>query len=91
MWYRYMVPKWGFFGFVFASVFSLLSTHIILYLHRRVVYPEVYNEGDAVEELYEKEALYKKTGRSPIVIVIALLITLGLLLAGCILISFTFT
>lgn len=84
----YIVPKWGFFGFVFASVFSLLSTHLIMYLHRRVIYPEVYDESNGDDR---KEALWRKTGRSPTVIVGLLVATLGLLLAGCILTSFTFT
>ena len=64
---------------------------MILDLHRRAVYPEVYEESDPAEELYEKEALYRKTGKSPRIVVLALTIVLGLLLAGCILISFTFT
>eukprot|EP00565_Helicotheca_tamesis_P000612 CAMPEP_0185728078 /NCGR_PEP_ID=MMETSP1171-20130828/3555_1 /TAXON_ID=374046 /ORGANISM="Helicotheca tamensis, Strain CCMP826" /LENGTH=471 /DNA_ID=CAMNT_0028396745 /DNA_START=88 /DNA_END=1500 /DNA_ORIENTATION=+ len=37
----FLVPKWGFFGFVFASILSQLSTHVILHLHRRVIYPEL--------------------------------------------------
>eukprot|EP00957_Ditylum_brightwellii_P058658 4448671-Ditylum_brightwellii.AAC.1 len=34
----YVVPKWGFFGFVFASICSLVVTHTILYRHRQVLY-----------------------------------------------------
>ena len=43
----YIVPKWGFYGFVFASVASLLSTHLILHLHRKVIYPELYSNKGA--------------------------------------------
>lgn len=34
----FVVPKWGFYGFVFASIMSLLVTHFILYRHRLVIY-----------------------------------------------------
>lgn len=34
----FLVPLWGFYGFVFASILSLSITHVILHLHRRVMY-----------------------------------------------------
>jgi hypothetical protein len=33
-----IIPKWGFYGFVLATMMSLLGTHVILYYHRRVIY-----------------------------------------------------
>jgi len=33
-----LVAQWGFYGFVVATMMSLLSTHVILHFHRRVHY-----------------------------------------------------
>merc|ERR1712238_348781 len=33
-----VVAQWGFYGFVVATMMSLLSTHVILHFHRRVHY-----------------------------------------------------
>jgi hypothetical protein len=34
----YMVAQWGFYGFVAATILSLVGTHVILYHHRRCIY-----------------------------------------------------
>jgi len=36
----YIVPRWGFYGFVAATMLSLSGTHLVLYLHRKVEYPQ---------------------------------------------------
>ena len=36
----YVVPKWGFFGFVAASMLDLIATHVMIHQHRKIVYPE---------------------------------------------------
>lgn len=36
----YIIPKWGFFGFVTASMLDLIATHVMVHYHRKVVYPE---------------------------------------------------
>mmetsp|Transcript_1338 Transcript_1338/g.1866 ORF Transcript_1338/g.1866 Transcript_1338/m.1866 type:complete len:479 (-) Transcript_1338:119-1555(-) len=101
----YVVPKWGFFGFVFASICSLVVTHTILYRHRQVLYSKDYAldvravEGDeetsakneADVNFSAKAPLFQKTGRSPVLIALLLVTTFVLLLVGSLVTSFTFT
>jgi len=42
----FIEPQWGFYGFVFASIMSLVVTHLILYRHRMVIYDK---SGNLVE------------------------------------------
>eukprot|EP00537_Pseudo-nitzschia_pungens_P011431 CAMPEP_0172390140 /NCGR_PEP_ID=MMETSP1061-20121228/6857_1 /TAXON_ID=37318 /ORGANISM="Pseudo-nitzschia pungens, Strain cf. pungens" /LENGTH=450 /DNA_ID=CAMNT_0013120431 /DNA_START=116 /DNA_END=1468 /DNA_ORIENTATION=+ len=46
-----IVAQWGFYGFVIATMMSLLSTHVILHYHRKVHYhnPESIAGGDAAK------------------------------------------
>jgi len=57
----YIVAKWGFYGFVFASIMSLVVTHFILYCHRMVIYSRSNNIEEAVNENGEQESIENGT------------------------------
>jgi uncharacterized membrane protein len=90
--------KWGFFGFVLATMLSLLGTQVVLYSHRCLI----YDDGEAVcrtdgEEIVPEEPTL---GKQPLVasakvrmIVMLLLLasTLALAIVGCVINIFEVT
>eukprot|EP00532_Pseudo-nitzschia_australis_P009583 CAMPEP_0168241830 /NCGR_PEP_ID=MMETSP0140_2-20121125/23031_1 /TAXON_ID=44445 /ORGANISM="Pseudo-nitzschia australis, Strain 10249 10 AB" /LENGTH=441 /DNA_ID=CAMNT_0008176761 /DNA_START=27 /DNA_END=1349 /DNA_ORIENTATION=- len=45
-----IVAQWGFYGFVIATMMSLLSTHLILHYHRKIHYHDAANISGLVTE-----------------------------------------
>ena len=41
----YMLARWGFYGFVLATILSLIGTHVILYHHRKYIYQNQHNKN----------------------------------------------
>ena len=39
-------PQWGLYGFIVASMFSLMTTHLVLFHHRRIIYKHVIEPND---------------------------------------------
>lgn len=70
--------KWGFYGFVLASVLSLTGTHLILFLHRKVLYGKSEKASEEV-----KKSLSEVTKTSPLLVLVLVVSTLGLYVAGC--------
>jgi hypothetical protein len=95
----WVIPEWGLFGFVAATMLSLIGTHMILYHHRNIM----YNCNDPAKEEAQEEqqdddddvddtsplplcGLQKVTGmsmRSAVVLTIFLITGAALYLAGC--------
>jgi hypothetical protein len=85
-------PLWGFYGFVTATILSLLGTHTVLYFHRLVQYDKpgeaVKESTDGTEEQpsgQETEVLAKKMNCSIALIAAALVTSFALHIAGCVL------
>jgi hypothetical protein len=85
-------PLWGFYGFVAATILSLLGTHTVLYFHRIVQYHEPgetpKESTDGTEEQpfgQETEVLAKKMNLSIPLIATALVSSFALHIAGCVL------
>ena len=64
-----IVPLWGFYGFVAASILSLIGNHIILYFHRYLIHHKYDKKNEiqqgADEQLSHTESL-AKTSHLPI-------------------------
>ena len=83
--------KWGFYGFVLATMLSLLGTQVVLYSHRCLT----YNDGDTVCRTDGEEVVLEELplGKQPLVataemrmfvMLLLLASTLALAIAGCV-------
>jgi hypothetical protein len=101
-----VIPEWGLFGFVAATMLSLIGTHIILYHHRKVVYSNTITVKEVSQEGEDEDAspphanpdpsrgLQQVTGmsmRSAVMLTILLIAGTALYLAGCLLGIFRIT
>jgi hypothetical protein len=94
---RRVVPEWGLFGFVAATMLSLIGTHMILYHHRKVM--DVSQEGEDEEGSPphvnpSPRGLQQVTGmsmRSAVMLTTLLVAGTALYLAGCLLDIFRIT
>jgi len=91
----FLVPKWGFYGFVFASILSLLVTHLILHLHRRVMYGKeddmVKNEVRGAEgSVDSRRNLAAAAGTPSPVVGLLTIVAFVLMLGGSFLETFVF-
>jgi hypothetical protein len=94
-------PNWGFYGFLMATMTSLVMSHLILAKYRRVEHPERFQKANHTSADDEKETLrnfhfgigsrhYYCTGCGQLVVVLMIVGTIGLILAGTLLKAFTF-
>jgi len=94
----YVTPKFGFYSFLVATIVSLVSGHAILFLHRRSTLPVIPVYSGRYESL-SRHIFDDKHGRGLLkmtrffrrAVVIAIVLTLVLLVAGANLHSFHFT
>jgi len=84
-----IVPRWGLYGFVAASMLSILGTHKILFFHRRLQYhnedgsvKDIITETDQLYSSPEKDTLAKETKVSIPVILALLISSCALLIAA---------
>ncbi len=77
----FIVPRWGFFGFVLSTMLSLLATQLILYRHRLVCYHDVSNGENAYSD--DKQTLSNLSNTSAFLVVAMLVATSTLHLVGC--------
>ncbi|OEU21392.1 hypothetical protein FRACYDRAFT_138831, partial [Fragilariopsis cylindrus CCMP1102] len=82
-----LVAQWGFYGFVVATMMSLLSTHVILHYHRKVNY---HNNNNANDSNINTARDRLSTG-FVVVAAISLLLSMIVYLAGVIVKSFEVT
>ena len=94
----YVTPKFGFYSFLFATIVSLVSGHAILFLHRRSTLPAIPVNSGRYESLSTHvfddkhgRGLLKMTRFFRRAVIIAIVLTLVLLVAGANLHSFHFT
>lgn len=64
-----ILAKWGFYGFVIATMMSLVATHFILHLHRKVHYQAA--TSDAIAD-HKRISLKERGGLSSTFIAVAL-------------------
>mmetsp|Transcript_34010 Transcript_34010/g.69337 ORF Transcript_34010/g.69337 Transcript_34010/m.69337 type:complete len:1431 (+) Transcript_34010:80-4372(+) len=94
----YVTPKFGFYSFLVATIVSLVSGHAILFLHRRSTLPVIPVYSGRYESL-SRHIFDDKHGRGLLkmtrffrrTVIIAIVSTLVLLVAGANLHSFHFT
>lgn len=112
----WILPKWGFFGFMLASVLSIFGTHVILHSHRSVQdrvkedcdslvccvhqkdEEESFNENrlsstaKGTTQLWEgKRTLANLTKTTPLKVLLPVVLTIALQMAGAFVKCFTFT
>jgi len=94
----YVTPKYGFYSFLFSTILSLVSGHVMLFLHRRTMFPRipVYSgrKEALLKHVYDDKqgrVLLKMTRRFRRLIVFAILLTFVLISVGVHLKSFHFT
>ena len=72
-------PEWGLSGFIAASIMSLVSSHLVLFLHRKVIYETDMksdiekNDGDTEEETM---SVLQKSGKTTTIGLIASVLSL---------------
>lgn len=77
----FIVPRWGFFGFVFSTMLSLLATQLVLHRHRLVSYRI---GGECSPSCSAEKQRLSQTSRTPtLLVVLALILTSTLHLVGC--------
>jgi hypothetical protein len=96
-----IVPRWGFFGFVLATILSLVGTHVILYQHRTLTYSDASVASNPAEDLEEaqeeplpsdeKESLTSASNTNKYLLCGLLVTTLGLIVASCVVYIFQVT
>ena len=101
----YIVPKWGFYGFVFGSIMSLLVTHFVLYRHIKVIYDSSFVTNDtqfqnSVENGSSPDSDVENVSRSLLhsrlyyksnaYVLASLIASFALLLSGACVVMFTF-
>lgn len=100
-----LVPEWGLFGFIAASMLSLIGTHMVLYHHRKIMYIHTITVKEVSQEGEDEDAspphanpppsgLQQVTGmpmRIAIMLTILLIAGSALYLAGCLLDIFRIT
>ncbi|KAL3790089.1 hypothetical protein HJC23_013600 [Cyclotella cryptica] len=94
----YVTPKFGFYSFLFATIMSLVSGHVMLFFHRRTLVPRIPVYSGRHESLsrhiFEDKhgrGLVKLTKRFRRTIVITVLVTFILICVGVNLKCFHFT
>ncbi|KAL3784043.1 hypothetical protein ACHAWO_008033 [Cyclotella atomus] len=94
----YITPTFGFYSFLFATIMSLVSGHVMLYLHRKTLMPKIPVYSGRHESLsrhiFEDKhgrGLVKLTRRFRRTIVVAMLLTFILICVGVNLKCFHFT
>jgi hypothetical protein len=73
----WIAPRWGFFGFVAATMLSLIGTHAILFHHRRIVY------GTITSNLQGLQNIAGITTIRTLLMSFLLLAAAGIYFAGC--------
>ena len=87
------MTQWGFYGFVVATILSLVGTHLILYRHRVVIYGDDLSmpcqtddvDGGVQEEEQEpaKQTLSTTSKTPKLMIMILVCAATALVIAGC--------
>lgn len=85
----WIVPQWGLFGFISASMLSLVATHAVLYHHRRIMYKQSSLQDTSPRRKLAEHA--RMSSFTNLVLSVILLISFGAYLAGCILHFFKIT
>lgn len=102
--FRRVIPEWGLFGFITATMLSSIGTHMILYHHRKLMYSTTITVKDVSQEGENEDGsppvnpslrgLQQVTGmsmRSAVMLTILLITGTALYLAGCLLDIFRIT
>ena len=85
----WIVAQWGLFGFVAASLSSLLATHVALYFHRRIVY-NTSIDSSSDNPTSQSVASHMSSG-TRLAVSLLWVIALGAYMVGCILYTFQVT